>query len=548
MMHQTIFIYLTFFLCMSFGLNAQEIHEVKHGETLYSVSKKYGVTISDIVKANPKAERGLRNGMSIVIPIFHKTIDTVDYLMHKVKPLESFYSIKNKYGVNEKDLLYFNPQLSQGFRSGEYIKIPQFQEVDVTEKLELLENENETDIFDELKNRINKFKQKDTYNIAYLLPLYLDKNDAIERESNYLEEKSEIYKKSNYALEFYSGAKIAIDTLNKAGMGLNIYVYDTKNDTQQTFDLVSKNEFDDMDLVIGPFYSKNFKIAAEILSRKDVPIIAPLSSKGNLLENIPNAFQVIPTKKRQVKYLSNFIYENYMHGNITLLRRDNLNELVNKLESGKIDSTIYLKNKKKISDEENYADWMISALEIDSLAAFKEIIVQGNVIDSIHHELDSMAETNVILIPSVEKDFVIDLITKLNATRDSNIVVFGMPDWVNFKELNYDYLMNLNVHLPNSGILSYQDSLTQYFIDHYQESTNSAPSERFAFSGFDVSYYFLSLINQFGGLSSKMYLEPKNLLNLNFDYNYKRNEKNGSRNQSVQIIKFENLEIIRVDK
>ena len=59
----------------------------------------------------------------------------------------------------------------------------------------------------------------------------------------------------------------------------------------------SQKEFDNMDLVIGPFYSKNFKIAAEILSRRDVPIVAPLSSKGNLLENISNAFQVIPTKK-----------------------------------------------------------------------------------------------------------------------------------------------------------------------------------------------------------------------------------------------------------
>ena len=124
---------------MSFGINAQEIHEVKRGETLYSVSKKYGVTISDIVKANPKAERGLRNGMSIVIPIIHETIDTVVYIMHKVKPLESFYSIKNKYGVNEKDLLDFNPQLTQGFESGEYIKIPQFEEVDVTEKINYLQ-------------------------------------------------------------------------------------------------------------------------------------------------------------------------------------------------------------------------------------------------------------------------------------------------------------------------------------------------------------------------------------------------------------------------
>ena len=108
--------------------------------------------------------------------------------------------------------------------------------------------------------------------------------------------------------------------------------------------------------------------------------------------------------------------------------------------------------------------------------------------------------------------------------------------------------MNLNVHIPNSGVLSYEDNFTQYFVKGYQTSTGDDPSARFAFSGFDVSFYFLNLLNTYGGVSANMYLEPKELLNLNFDYNYKRNEKNGSRNQSVQIIKYEDLEIIRVDK
>ena len=521
-MHKNIFISLLFSICLSFVINAQQTHDVKAGETLYSVSKKYGVTIRDIVKANPITNRGLRDGMNIVIPIIHESIDTIAYVMHKVKPLESFYSIKNKYGTSEEELMAFNPDLAEGFRAGTFIKIPQFEEIDATEELELKEDEKETDIIEELKSRKNKFKKKKSYDVAFMLPLYLDKNDTIEVYQN-LHEESDIYKKTHYALEFYSGAKIAIDSLNKAGMALNIHVYDTKNDPHETFDLVTKKEFDDMDLVIGPFYSKNFKIAAEILSRRDVPIVAPLSTKGNLLENIPNAFQVIPTQKRQVKYLSDYISEHYAEKCITLVRKNN-------------------------EEDAKYADWMLSSLELDSVSNYKEILVEGAVIDSIHHELDSMAETNVILIPSAEKDFVTDLLTKLNATRDSSIVVFGMPDWYSFKELDYDYLMNLNVHMPNSGVVSYQDPLTQYFVKHYQETTRNAPNQRFAFSGFDVSYYFLSVLNEYGGISSDMYLEPKDLLNLNFDYNYKRNRKNGSRNQSVQIIKYENLEIIRVDK
>jgi LysM repeat protein len=520
-MHKNIFISLFASICLIFNLQAQETHDVKNGETLYSVSKQYDVTISDLVKANPKAKRGLRNGMSIVIPIIHESIDTVVYIMHKVKPLESFYSIKNKYGIEQQELLEYNPQLIDGFRSGTFIKVPQHEEVDVTEEVELLEDESASDIFEELKRRKNKFKKKDSYDIAFMLPLYLDKNDTIEAYQN-LQDESSIYKKTRYALDFYSGAKVAIDSLNKAGMAINVHVYDTKNDPHETFDLVAKKEFDDMDLVIGPFYSKNFKIAAEILSRRDVPIVAPLSTKGNLLENIPNAFQVIPTPKRQLTYLSDYIRENYSDKNITLVR-------------------------KNTEQESTFADWMISSLEMDSIN-YKEILVDGAVIDSIHHELDSLAETNVILIPSSEKDFVTDLLTKLNATRDSSIVVFGMPNWYTFSDLDFDYLMNLNVHMPNSGVLSYDDNFTQYFIKGYQAATGADPSARFAFSGFDVSFYFLNLLNTYGGISADMYLEPKELLNLNFDYNYKRNEKNGSRNQSVHIIKYEDLEIIRVDK
>lgn len=521
-MYKYIFCYFLLSIYFSFDVFGQQTHDVERGETLYSVSKKYTVTISDLIKANPKAKRGLREGMSIVIPIIHDSIDTVVYILHKVRPLESFYSIKNKYGIEQKELIDFNPQLEYGFRAGTFIKIPQHDEIDVTEKLELKEQDAEVNFIEELKNKELKFKKKESYNIAFMLPLYLDKNDTIESYQN-TNEENDIYKKSHYALEFYSGAKIAIDALKKLGISLNIYIFDTENNPNNTFDLVAKKEFDNMDLVIGPFYSNNFKIAAEILSRRDVPIIAPLSSKGNLLENISNAFQVIPTKKRQLTYLSKYIAKHHSNGNIIVVRRNN-------------------------SEEEQYLKWMSSALEMDSLASFNEIVVDNAVIDSIHHELDSMTEKNVILIPSIEKDFVTDVLTKLNATRDSSIIIYGMPEWTSFEKLDYDYLMNLNVHVPNSGLINYEDSLTKYFIDHYQLENKSAPSERFAFSGFDVTYYFASILHKEGGLSSNMYLEPINLSSINFDYNYPRNRKNGSRNQSVQIIKYENLEIIRVDE
>jgi len=518
-MQKKIFLSIFIIFSLSWAVSAQQTHEVQSGETLYSVSKKYGVTISNLVKANPNANRGLRNGMSIVIPIIHESIDTVAYFIHKVRPLESFFSISNKFGVNEEQLLKFNPELSDGFRSGMRIKVPQFEELDATEAVETEESDKDVEKSRRKKNA--KFNKKESYKIALMMPLYLDKNDTIEAYNN-LKEGDQIYKKTRFALDFYSGAKIAIDTMRKAGMSLDVHVFDTNNDANHTFDLVAQKEFDDMDLVIGPFYSKNFKLAAEILSRRDVPIVAPLSTKPNLLEKIPNAFQVITTPKRQVTYLSDFIAEHYSDKNITLVRRDN-------------------------DEESKFADWMMSAMDTSELFSFQEVLVEGAIIDSIHHHLDSLAETNVLLIPSQDKSFVTDMLTKLNVMRDSNMVVFGMPDWYGYKDLDYNYLDHLNVHIPNSGILSYEDSLTQYFVKEYQESTGIDPNQRFAFSGFDITYYFLSLLYENGGLSTDMYMEPNTLLNMSFDYNYNRNEKNGSRNQFVQIITYDDLEIKRVD-
>jgi hypothetical protein len=140
------------------------------------------------------------------------------------------------------------------------------------------------------------------------------------------------------------------------------------------------------------------------------------------------------------------------------------------------------------------------------------------------------------------------MLTKLNATRDSNFIVFGMPEWFSFKELDLNYLMDLNVHLPNTGFISYEDSLTNYFVKKYQESNSEDPSRRFAFSGFDITYYFLSVLYEQGGISPDMYMKTPDMLSLNFDFNYNRNRKNGARNQFVQIITYEDLEIIRVEK
>ncbi|EYE88557.1 glycoside hydrolase [Fervidicella metallireducens AeB] len=103
------------------------LHVVKPGESLYSISKLYGVDMSKIIKDNE-----MMNPNNLVVG---QTIVVLEGLRkHKVMPGQSLYSIGKFYGVNTKDLLSANPDLGNVLMPGQVINIP-----DKTKKLGTIE-------------------------------------------------------------------------------------------------------------------------------------------------------------------------------------------------------------------------------------------------------------------------------------------------------------------------------------------------------------------------------------------------------------------------
>ncbi len=45
------------------------LHEVRKGETVYSISKAYGITVEQLSKENPYALSGLKEGQNLRIPV-----------------------------------------------------------------------------------------------------------------------------------------------------------------------------------------------------------------------------------------------------------------------------------------------------------------------------------------------------------------------------------------------------------------------------------------------------------------------------------------------
>lgn len=85
------------------------LYEVEAGETLYSISRKYKVLIDDVKEANPELRQGLKAGQIIKIP-YNKPeeVQGSKPKVHVVQQGETLYGISRKYGISMDDLKRWN--------------------------------------------------------------------------------------------------------------------------------------------------------------------------------------------------------------------------------------------------------------------------------------------------------------------------------------------------------------------------------------------------------------------------------------------------------
>lgn len=87
---------------------------VSPGETVYGISTHYGVSISNLMEINPDLENGLKVGQVLNIPYNKEYLDaraeakSSSKVIHKVQPGETLFGLSKKYGVELGDLLKWN--------------------------------------------------------------------------------------------------------------------------------------------------------------------------------------------------------------------------------------------------------------------------------------------------------------------------------------------------------------------------------------------------------------------------------------------------------
>lgn len=87
------------------------IHKVDEKETLYSIAKRYGATVDGIMQSNPGMTGTLEIGQILKVPYAKPTASTpvaAGGKTHKVAAKETMYSISKMYGVSVEEIRRWN--------------------------------------------------------------------------------------------------------------------------------------------------------------------------------------------------------------------------------------------------------------------------------------------------------------------------------------------------------------------------------------------------------------------------------------------------------
>lgn len=245
---------------------SEDLYTIEEKDNYYKLTRKFNLTQKELFALNPGLEdKGLRPGEVIKVKgntIFSTAVEKTveekvqenkpansytsvstadDYVTYTVQSGDTVFGILNKFGISLDQLLNLNPSLSQGLKSGMVLKIKKLDEGYVK-------------------------KSGDALNVVLMLPFGFDTGDS---------------KYRTLALDFLSGAKLAIERNVQKGQQLDVKVIDAGNEQSFKNSLTQINA-DNTDLIIGPFFKSSVLQVLDYVKSTKIPVVAPFANSEDL--------------------------------------------------------------------------------------------------------------------------------------------------------------------------------------------------------------------------------------------------------------------------
>ncbi len=557
------------------------IHVVQKKENLYRISRNYGVTIQDLYDANPGLTENINIGQKIRVP---KKKITEGYIIYRVKSKTKIRKIAKLYNIPESAILKINRGIEKRVYRGQAVKIPVGRNAiivdEIPEKTPPKEEVKEKEVIaDKDFGPCNKtyFRYNKPIKIALMVPLFLEEISDSTQVEKVLRGDASGFQPFSF-ISFVEGAQLAVDSLRKTGVNVDLQIYDVDKSLKKTTKVLQNPELKNVDIIIGPFYSESFNQVALFAGNFGIPIVNPLTYRQSVLKNYKTVIKVKPEESTQLGLIRNLIAQKYINSKLFLITQnsyrdaDKVLQMENELKQMDLPEISY-------SNMElyNYAvlvamrdeDWVEgnwmpnysmegkmltpSALNenINDTTYFDNSVVRINYMsDGFDRFINnaSALRPNTVVIYGRDKAFVMDVMNKLNEFRDSlNINIIGLPLWEKFDNLDMVQLNNLKTITPQSEYIDYNNEQVQDFIYEYRTKYFTDPDE-YGFIAYDITMYFANASFYYGRSFEqclRYFQIPGLTTNMKFERAYLGNSS--VVNTSWNLIQYYNLKMHKLN-
>lgn len=438
------------------------IHIAAKGESVSSILKSYNMSLEKFLKANKQLQ-----GTDLTLSLGQR-------LIINKKDIGS----SNDAAINHELKVYL---ASRGIEAKpvELLPAEKVEQAQVMHKLEIIKKYDERTAPKTLEGGIN---------VAILLPI-THPNGTIDKDYE----------------AFYKGAVLAMDSLKKSGVSMNVDVYDTGKELDVINNLLAHGTLMDRHLIIGPIYNDQFSAVADYAKQKDITIVSPLAAVD---ANNDCIYQVAPSQNT---------------------RYDKAKE--------------YLKGKRVIffSNGTEEEDKSFANMVLKSSSDVHNIKYNVNMKEPEIISYFSKEVPNVVVISTKKKADIELLLSKIAAVRATyynyKIAVLGSPEFSKMDDDKKSDFFRTDTHFVTSY---HQDRLNEKslsFETKYVDMFGELPN-LYSYRAYDVMMTFGLTIDEIGfDFAEELDNQLTKILQVN--YRFKQERENGkSVNQEWMIVNY----------
>ena len=518
------------------------IHKIEKGQSLYSITKLYTVTLDDIYKFNPETKSGTKTGQEIKVPfvstansvvsqtvtstqtlIASNVIDTNKFYCHKVAKGETLYSILRKYNKTEKELAQINPNFTSSIKEGQLIAInPKPAVTLVTVKQPTIVAETKIDT---TSGKGVVKPKKNNYTVALILPFKLDQTLNLDL-NEFVKNKLNFPQIPSLAVDFYLGFKRCVDSLTSKDFEVNIELYDIDDkDSIKLTQLVNDQKSKQTDFIFGPLYANGFKVISQKAKEIGIPIISPITQQNKMLYNNIYVSKTNPSQFTLLECLADYCIDSLINNNANIILMAPYEKDAKEVSYVKAFKKYYNDKQKQLGKTDKD-----TITTVRGLAGVKTAYKSG--------------VKNIVVSLSNNQVFITDFTTQLAVYADKkDILLCGWQNTTVTDNIDQEYLNQLHYTFPYQYNLINTASYNS-ILDNYKMQQGTYPSEYY-FIGFDLALYYLNNLKQQG--PNFIY----NLNNLSAETNYMRfkffrpDTSTGFDNRGVYIFNYNNYQLYK---